>query len=163
MSGMKGEARSSPDRMSGMPIGTPSGRPAEHSTPPSGRPAELSTPRSGRPAELYPRLTAAGELPACRLEVRRAHERLADQDGVDAHAVELVELLARGESGLRDDRLPSRDVGQELVRALDVDGEVAEVAVVDADHLGLDVERDLQLVLVVDLDQHVEVERPRLP
>src|SRR5215208_6546065 len=133
--------------MSGIPIGTPSGRPAEHSTP-----------RSGRPAELY----SPGELPAGRLEVRRAHQRLADQDRVDADAVELVELLARGEAGLRDDGLAGRHVRQQLVRALDVDGEVAEVAVVDPDHLRLDVERGLKLVLVVDLDEHVEVERPGL-
>ena len=40
--------------------------------------------------------------------------------------------------------------------------EVAEVAVVDADHLRLDLERSLELLLVVDLDEHVEVERPGL-
>ena len=37
-----------------------------------------------------------------------------------------------------------------------------EVAVVEPEHVGLDVERHLQLALVVDLDDRVEVERVRL-
>ena len=37
-----------------------------------------------------------------------------------------------------------------------------QVAVVDADHVGVDLERALELALVVDLDEHVEVERQRL-
>ena len=37
-----------------------------------------------------------------------------------------------------------------------------EVAVVDAEHVGLDVERHLELALVVHLDERVEVERARL-
>ena len=40
--------------------------------------------------------------------------------------------------------------------------EVGQVAVVDADHVGVELERDLELALVVDLDEHVEVERARL-
>ena len=55
--------------------------------------------------------------------------------------------------------LPGGDVREQLVGALDVDAEVREVAVVDADHLGVDVQGDLELVLVVDLDEHVQVER----
>ena len=39
---------------------------------------------------------------------------------------------------------------------------VVEVAVVDPDHLGVGLQRPLQLALVVDLDQAVEVERARL-
>ena len=64
---------------------------------------------------------AAGELAAGGLEVGGAHQRLADQHGVDADALELVELLARVEARLRDDRLARRDVGEQLVGALDVD------------------------------------------
>ena len=77
-------------------------------------------------------------------------------------AVEVVELLARREAGLRHHRLAGGHVGEQLVGPLDVDGEVAEIAVVDADHLGLDLQRALELLLVVDLDEHVEVERPCL-
>ena len=56
--------------------------------------------------------------------------------------------------------LPAGHVGEQLVGALEVDGEVGEVAVVDADDVGVDdLQRALELVLVVDLDEHVEVER----
>ena len=51
---------------------------------------------------------------------------------------------------------------EQLVGALDVDREVRQVAVVDAEDVGLDVERHLQLALAVDLHERVEVERPRL-
>ena len=88
-----------------------------------------------------------------------AHQRLADQDGVDADLLELVELLAGRDAGLGDDHLARRHVGEQLEGALEVDAEVAQVAVVDAEQLGVDVERDLELLLVVDLDEHVEVER----
>jgi hypothetical protein len=67
------------------------------------------------------------------------------------------------EARLRDDGLARRHVGQQLVGALDVDLEAGQVAVVDPDHVGVgDLERAGQLVLVVDLDQHVEVQRGRL-
>src|SRR3954468_615247 len=78
-------------------------------------------------------LAEAGELAAGGLDVRRAHQGLADQHGVDADALEVVELVAGAEAGLRDDRLARRDVREQLEGALDVDGEVAEVAVVDAE------------------------------
>ena len=59
--------------------------------------------------------------------------------------------------------LPAGHVGEQLVGALEVDGEVDEVAVVDADDVGVgDLERAVELVLVVDLDEHVEVEAERL-
>ena len=92
-------------------------------------------------------------------DVLRAHQRLTDQDRVDADALELVELLARREARLRDDGLARGHVGQQLVGALDVDGEVRQVAVVDAEHVGLDLERLLELALVVDLHERVEVQR----
>ena len=76
--------------------------------------------------------------------------------------LELVELLARRDAGLRDDDLAGRDVGEQLEGPLQVDAEVAQVAVVDAEQLGVGVERDLELLLVVDLDEHVEVEAARL-
>src|SRR4051812_36104003 len=96
------------------------------------------------------------------LDVQRAHERLADQHRVDADALELVELVARGEAGLRDHGLARRHVGEQVVGALDVDAEVGEIAVVDPEHVGLDLQRGLELALVVDLDERVEVQRARL-
>src|SRR4051794_19237225 len=104
-----------------------------------------------------------GEIAAGGLRVGRAHEHLPDEHGVDADALEVVELLAGVEAGLRDDGLARRDVGEQLVRALDVDGEVDEVAVVDADDVRVgDLQRAVELVLAVDLDEHVQVEAERL-
>ena len=42
------------------------------------------------------------------LGILGAHERLADQDGVDADPLELVDLLAARVAGLGDDRLARR-------------------------------------------------------
>ena len=66
------------------------------------------------------------------------------------------------EAGLRHHGLAGGDVGQQLVGALDVDAEVGQVAVVEAEHVGLDLQRRLELALVVHLHQRVEVERARL-
>ena len=57
--------------------------------------------------------------------------------------------------------LPAGHVGEQVEGALDVDAEVLEVAVVDPDHVGVDLERRVELLLVVDLDDRVEVERRR--
>src|SRR4051794_12242323 len=115
--------------------------------------------RSGFLKRLGVAALAAGEAPTGVLDVQRAHEPLADEDRVDPHALEVVELLAAVEARLRDDRLARRDVAEQLVRALDVDGEVAEVAVVDADDVGVhDLQSPLELLLVVNLDEDVEVE-----
>src|SRR3954469_17261474 len=115
--------------------------------------------RSGFLKRLRIAALAAGEAPTGILDVRRAHEPLADEDRVDPHALEVVELLAAVEARLRDDRLARRDVAEQLVGALDVDREVAEVAVVDADDVGVnDLQGPLELLLVVNLDEDVEVE-----
>src|SRR5215211_7082339 len=125
----------------------------------SGTSAAASCARAGRivtgsAVELRP----TGEVDAGGLDVGRAHQGLADQDGVDADALELVELVARGVARLGDDGLARGHVGEQLVGPLDVDREIGQVAVVEAEHVGLDVQGDLQLALVVDLDQRVEVE-----
>ena len=70
-------------------------------------------------------LLAADQLAAGLLGVVGAHQRLADQHGVDAHPLELLDLLARADAALRDDRLAGRHVGEQLERALEVDREVA--------------------------------------
>src|SRR4051794_8871516 len=67
---------------------------------------------------------AAAQLAAGRLDIGGAHQRLAHQHGVDADALEVVELLARAEAGLRHHGLAGRDVRQQLVGALDVNAEV---------------------------------------
>src|SRR5947209_15416755 len=102
------------------------------------------------------------QLAEAHLGIGRAHQQLPDQHGVDADALELLDLLAAVDPRLADHGLPGRHVGEQLEGAVQVDAEVGEVAVVDADDLGLDVQRALELVLVVDLDEHVEVDPPRL-
>ena len=84
------------------------------------------------------------------------------EDRVDTDALELLELLARSEARLGDHGLARGDLGEQLVGAVEVDREVGEVSVVDAHDVGVDVERALELRVVVDLDEDVEVERPRL-
>src|SRR3954468_18294833 len=104
--------------------------------------------RSGFLKRLGIAALAAGEAPTGAVDVRGAHQPLADEDGVDPHALEVVELLATVEARLRDDRLARRDVAEQLVGALDIDAEVAEVAVVDADDVGVDdLERPFELLL----------------
>ncbi len=44
----------------------------------------------------------------------------------------------------------------------EVDLEAPQVAVVDADHVDVELERDLEILLVVDLDERVEIEGLRL-
>ena len=75
---------------------------------------------------------------------------------------ELLQLLGRADAGLRDDDHARRHVLHQALRAADVDAEVAQVAIVDADDLGADLQRAAKLVAVVHLDQHVEPERARL-
>src|SRR3954451_17068135 len=102
--------------------------------------------RSGFLKRLGIAALAAGEAPTGILDVRRAHEPLTDEDRVDPHALEVVELLAAVEARLRDDRLARWGGAEQLVGALDVDREVAEVAVVDADDVGVhDVQRSFDL------------------
>src|SRR3954471_16509667 len=115
--------------------------------------------RSGFLKRLGIAALAAGEAAGGILDVRGAPEALTDEDRVDPHTLEVVELLAAVEARLRDDRLARWDVAEQLVGALDVDREVAEVAVVDADDVGVhDVQGPFELLLVVNLDEDVEVE-----
>src|SRR5881227_2440594 len=152
---------------------TPSARRRAATMPPPSRPERrgrrncrmaLTVPGPGK-TELKRAFSLAegrAERAQRLLGVRRAHEQLADQDGVDAHALEVLDHLTRDDSRLRDDGLSRRYVGQQLVGPLDVDAEVGEVAVVDADVVGVNLEGDLQLLLAVDLDEHIEVDGPRL-
>ena len=70
--------------------------------------------------------------------------------------------VAGRDPALGDDGLAGGHVGHQLVGRPHVDGPLVEVAVVDPDHLGVELKRALELAVVVDLDQAVEVEPPRL-
>src|SRR3954449_3079990 len=103
-------------------------------------------------------LAGAGQVAAGDLRILGAHQRLPHQHGVDTDALELVHLLAVDDAGLRHHGLPGGHVGQQVERARQVHGEVGEVAVVDADHVDVELECALELLLVVDLHQCVEIE-----
>src|SRR3954452_17247370 len=102
---------------------------------------------------------AAAKLACCEFWVRCAHQRLADQHGVHSDALELLDLLAVDDAGLGHDRLAGGHGGEQLEGLSEIDREVLEVAVVDPDHADVQLERGFELLLAVDLDESVEVER----
>src|SRR5579875_1152507 len=90
------------------------------------------------------------------LHVRRAHERLADEHGVDARRADPVDVGARAQPRLRDDRRAGRHPLAQLEGPLEVDAEGRQIPVVDADHRGRERPCPLELGGVVDLDEDVE-------
>src|SRR3954447_7217196 len=105
------------------------------------------------------RLLCARQLARGGLGIRGPHQDLADEDGVDPYLLELLDLASVRDPGLRDDGLAGRNVDDQVVGALEVDAEVLEVAVVDPDQVGVQLERGLELLLVMDLHESVELER----
>src|SRR4051812_9438510 len=105
------------------------------------------------------RLLRARQVAGGGLRIARAHEDLSHEHGVHAHLLELLDLVAVRDARLGHDGLASRDVDEQVVGALEVDREVLEVAVVDADQVGVELERQLELLLVVHLHQGVDLER----
>src|SRR4051794_24706285 len=152
---------------------TPRARMRAATMPPPSRPesrgSRICRMRCSLPAPAKPDLKRTFGLAEGRAEpaqgllrVGRAHQQLADEHGVDADALEILDLLARGDAGLRDDRLAGGHVGEQLVGALEVDAEVGQVPVVDADDVDVDLEGAVQLGFAVDLHQDVEVDGARL-
>ena len=86
-----------------------------------------------RPSLRLRRPGAAQELAGRRLDVRLAHQRLADQEAAHAVVGDLGEVLAGGEAGLRDDGPVDRNAARQPPGGQDVGGEGVEVAVVDPD------------------------------
>src|SRR5256885_12567707 len=56
--------------------------------------------------------------------IGRAHQSFANQHGVHADTLELFDLLASADAGLRHHRLPCRDGGEQADSGLDADPEV---------------------------------------
>ena len=54
-----------------------------------------------------------------------------------------------------------RHVGDEALGGFDVDGQRAQVPIVDANHLGTDSDRSRQLQIVVHFNERIEPETPR--
>src|ERR1700741_4888822 len=104
-----------------------------------------------------------GLLPRAQraLGILRSHESLADERGIragGAHALQVVDAL---DPALGDLDRPGRNLRQQSFDRREVDMERLQVARVDAEELGLERNRELELALVVHLDQHRESELAR--
>jgi hypothetical protein len=121
---------------------------------------------SARESALRPwlkvQVAAAAELADGGLDVLGAHQRLADQHRVDPDALEIVELLARAEARLATTVLPAgTSESSSYVRSMSTLKSDRSRLLRPSTSASTS-KRHLELVLVVDLDDHVEVERPRL-
>ena len=90
------------------------------------------------------------------------HEPLAYQERPVAQPPEPLHVVRALEPAFadRDDR--RRNAGDQRFRGGGADFERPQIAVVDADDPGAGVERNLELGGVMDLDEHVELERGRM-
>ena len=77
------------------------------------------------------------ECPGRRLRIARADERLADERGVEAEGAPAADRRGVADAGFGDDQTVIRDELAEPGGTLGIDGERAQVAVVDADHAGV--------------------------
>src|SRR3546814_606468 len=88
-------------------------------------------------------------------EVGLAHQRLADQEAVDAVGRERIEIGAGRQTAFADKGGVFGCTRRKFDRSVKIDVERLEVTVVYADQARLELERAIELVAVVDLDQHV--------
>src|SRR5262249_37355070 len=114
-------------------IGSPGG---------AGAPRRLREQRAGRP-----------------FDIALTHQALADEEGADADAREPGEVVGRRDPALADDDAIARYVRRELLARGQRGIEGLEVAVVDPDQPRFQLERTVELVGIVHLEQHVHAER----
>ena len=93
--------------------------------------------------------------------VRRPHQRLADQHRVDPNASS-SSRVSRSAIPLSETTVLPAGTSVISSNVVCTSTEVIEVAVVDPDHLGIDAERALELLLRVDFDDAIEVEAASL-
>src|SRR5690348_3073662 len=91
-------------------------------------------------------------LAHCRLDVRLAHEALADQERRRTDLGHAREIGRRAEAALGHQHAVLRHLGRKLLGGCEVDRERLEIAVVDADQVAVDRQRALELVAVMHLD-----------
>ena len=89
-----------------------------------------------------------------------AHQRASDEEAVDL-AREPVDIGASSNAGFRDEDAVGRQRRQPLGRRK-IDRQIAKVAVVDPDQRRAERERAAHLGFVMDLDQRIHAEAPRL-
>ncbi len=93
--------------------------------------------------------------------IRRAHQALADQEGVHAVGAHRCHVLGRADAALGHHDTVGRDAIEQRVGGVQRDLEAVQVAVVDPDQPPGYRERHLELGGVVHLDQHVQAELGR--
>ena len=110
---------------------------------------------------IHPDNASAGggsrqQRPQRRRRIVLAHQPLADSAASTPARRRRCEVRGRPDPRLGDDEHAVGDPVAQREGPLDLDAEVAQVAVVDADDPRAGLERDVELVRVVDLDEHVE-------
>src|SRR3990167_8967968 len=130
--------------------------------PPMSPPRACSHARSSRmsPASRAFRVTrpTQRQFPDLGGDVRRPHQALADQHGVDAGGDDAPHVGGGEEPALAHHDRPRRDQRRQLERGLEARLEGGEVAVVDADHRAARGERRVELGGRVALDERREAE-----
>ena len=100
---------------------------------------------------------AVDELPRRAVDVRRTSQLRADEKRIGAGA-ELAHRLIVADARLRDDNFAFWDVLCEARCAAQIDGEVVEVAVVDADDVDAERDRAVDLLLRDGFRKYIEAE-----
>ena len=85
------------------------------------------------------------------------HQRAADQEAVGVVA-QLADLPVVVDARLADHRHAMRHARGQLTGAVQVDAQIAQIAVVDADHARLQRDRALQLFFTDHFGQHAHVQ-----
>ena len=89
------------------------------------------------PADFEMRLSiSAGKTPQLRPPVRRPHQLLADEHGMDVVCLQRSDILRCPDAGLRDKECAVRRLVPHPQTVSDIHREVAEIPVIDPDDLG---------------------------
>ena len=111
-----------------------------------------------RPGRTGSALDAGQQRAGRRFDVLVAHQRFADEKGLDADLGEAATIGVPRDAAFGDDDLVGGNERLQPLADFQRGLEGLEVAVVDADQPAFEPQRALELELVVDLDQHIEAE-----
>jgi hypothetical protein len=115
------------------------------------RPSEHGLPASADGQENNSARAIAG--------VNGAHAGLADEKGVDAVVAQQLHVAAAENAALGDDDAVGGEGRQEFEGGLQADLEAAQVAVVDADQRGSQLQREVEFAAIMDFDEYRHAER----
>ena len=83
-----------------------------------------------------------------------AHEGLADEKGIDGVLTHQIDIVTRQNAAFGHNNSPARDARQQVQRGLQADFKAAQIAVIDSDEWGFELQGEIEFVAVVHLDQH---------